>query len=148
MSAVPDNSIWRKAELALVHFVTNNNIGVNEANIFAGHDNGEKQVPCIVCECTDGEPEITGKPTGNWICQCVITLTTKLHDETGEDASGRFASIMDSFIDSTAASVLSSADEFFTVLQSQVTGFEKRTQGDELIGTIKVRLTCCGSVII
>ena len=149
MSATISNNIWEKAERALVRFVNNNSaVGVNESNVYAGHDNGEKRVPHIVCECTSGEPETAGKATGNLICNASITITTKLFVETGEDNSGRFASIMDSLVDRNAANLLSNEEEFFTVLQQpRLIEFTKQVQGDELMSAIIMKLTCCGSVI-
>jgi len=148
MSATSQNNVWEKVELALKRFVVNNSaVGVNDSNVYCGHDNGIQRSPRIICECSSGVPESSGRKTGNWICTATIYIKTKLHDETGEDNSGRFASILDSLEDDDAPAVLSNNAEFITVFQHQITGFTKTIQGDTLVSEIGLTLTCCGSVI-
>ncbi len=147
MAATSTNNIWEKVELALVRWVNSLALGFNQANVYEGHRNDQNKFPRIVCECHDGEVETTGRPTGNWICRCTITVSTKLSDETGMDNSGRFAVIMDQLQTRGAPAALSSTTEFFTCFLSQVTGFTKRIQGDQLVVEINFALTCCGSVI-
>lgn len=147
MAATSTNNIWEKCEIAMVRFITDTSIGINASNLYKGHDNAQKQVPHIVCECHDWDPETPGNPTGNWFCQCRVTITTKLFDETGEDNSGRFASITDAFLDDNTAANLSSAPEFFTCFLCLPAPGTKRIQGDELVVEQNFTLVCCGSVI-
>lgn len=147
MSATSTNNIWEKVEIAGVRYIRDNSIGVNEANLYKGHDNDVNRSPRVVVECHDWDPETPGKPTGNWICHLRIIVTTKLSDETGEDNSGRFASVLDAFMVADAAEKLSSAEEFFTCFLCLPGPGNKRIQGDELVVEQNFTLTCCGSVV-
>jgi hypothetical protein len=147
MAATRTNDIWIKCERALKRYILSDSIGIDGSNLYCGHENAEKQVPHIVTEAHSGEPETLGRCTGNWLVHCTITITTKLFDETGQDNSGRFASIMDAFMQREAASTLTLASEFFTCFYCQVTGWTKSIQGDVLVVEINLTLTCCGSVI-
>ncbi len=147
------NVIWEKVETALKRYVRDRYLflsgGINSTQnkLYAGHETGKKEVPNIVAECFEGEPEIKGNPTGNWICKANFTVTTKNSDETGETNSARFGLVMDALMDegNQVADSLSSNAEQFTCFLCQVTRFTKHTQGDELVCEIDLTLTCCAS---
>jgi|GEM_PF-6651839 len=154
LSYVMSNNIWEKAEFALTRyvrerylFITAGGVAGKENKLLEGYATDRKTVPDIVAECHEGDVEIVGRPTGNWICKCTITITTKNPDETGQTNSARFGLVLDSLLDDQAAEGLSSNAENFTVFWCQVTGFRKHIQGDRLVCEVNLTLHCCASVI-
>jgi hypothetical protein len=146
------NVIWEKVETALVRYVRDRYLFMSgtartENKMYPGFATGQKEVPHIVAECHEGEPESMGKPTGNWICKANFTVTTKNSDETGQTNSARFGLIMDALLDDQAAEGLTSGAEQFTCFLAQVTRFSKHVQGDELVCEIGLTLHCAPSVI-
>ncbi len=147
------NVIWEKVEFALFRYVRDRYLfisgGINSTQnkLYAGHETGIKQVPHIVAECHEGEPEIVGNPTGNWICKANFTVTTKNSDEDGKTNSARFGLVMDALMEdgNQVADNLSSNAEQFTCFLCQVTGFRKHIQGDELVCEISLTLHCAPS---
>ncbi len=144
------NNIWEKVETALKRYVRDRFISataVASSNLYAGHETGLKTIPNTVAECFEGEPEIVGNPTGNWICKATMTLRTKNSDETGLTNSARFGTVMDAFMDdhNNVADNLTSPAEQFTCFLCQITRFTKHIQGDELVCEIGLTLHCCAS---
>jgi len=144
------NVIWEKVETALVRYVRDRYLfmsgtGRTENKLYAGFFTAKKEVPHIVAECHEGEPEIAGEPTGNWVCKANFIITTKNSDETGQTNSARFGLIMDALMDTQVVDSLTSRAEQFTVFLCQVTRFSKHVQGDELVCEIGLTLHCCAS---
>ncbi len=144
------NNIWEKVEIALQRYVRDRFISafaVSNSNLYKGHDTAAKHVPHTVAECFEGEPEIMGNPTGNWICKANVTVTTKNADEPGQTNSARFGLVVDAFMDdlNNVAENLSSPAEQFTCFLCQIDRFTKHIQGDELVCQLSLTLHCCAS---
>jgi len=152
--AAPFNDLESKLEaamLALVNTLTLT-VGADEEALTknTGLDDDAFGVPNVICYAEVGSEYV--KDSGNFVCQCRVTVTSHPSDTTLANHRARVATVRDAFMDDGLAATLSAnGTDFHCLTIERRSGMRheiaSRDDGKVMKSTMEFEAVCCGSDI-